>query len=50
MNGLSQDSTGSESHIIDLGHAGTTEIGATVLLPAEDSGPVRPVEARVPGR
>src|SRR5215831_479291 len=50
MNGRSQDSTGSESHIIDLGHTGTTEIGATLSLPAEESGPVRPVEARVLGR
>ena len=50
MNGLSQDSTGLESHIVDLGHTGTTEIGATVFLPAEESGPVRPVEARVLGR
>ena len=50
MNGLSQDSTGSDSPIIDLGHSGTTEIGATVFLPAEESGPVRPVEARVLGR
>src|SRR5262249_56091035 len=50
MNGRSQDSTGSESPTIDLGQTGTTEIGATVFLPVEESGPVRPVEARVLGR
>src|SRR5262249_52806880 len=50
MNGQPQDSRGLESPIIDLGHTGTTEIGATVSPPAEESGPVRPVEARVLGR
>src|SRR5262245_2722886 len=50
MNGRSQDSTGPESHTIDLGQTGTAELGATVFLPAEESGPLRPVEARVLGR
>jgi serine/threonine protein kinase len=50
MNRRSHESPASDSPTINLGLTGTSDIGATVFLPAEESGPDRPVEDRALGR